>query len=466
MRTSRLLRLSAVVAALLVACGDDTAPGGEGGSPGAGSPTGSTTSSAATGGGDGGTTGEGGDGHGAGAGEGGTAGSGGAGGGGGLGPDVEVDLPGTIEGVEPEAHAHHPPMMDAEGTLYRVTESPQAEENRPMMMRSTDWGATWAEVDEMGRPEAHDLEGCWQLQVDDAIHLSVASSSSVWFATFHTSAAATGADTWVAEEVVEEDLGNEGGVVQFSSMTRTSDGRFWLFHSDTMIDGRQQIGFRQRSEGGDWSGKRSLGDEDGSWTGPVAVLGADDVTHVFYKDHLEDQLLWRTLSADGDLSDAVRVDTAGTSGERLPHTNAVRLDDDGRDVVVIAFTDDDGTLRSVTIEDGVVGPDEAVSLAPALENPDVAKNDGAVAHLAVDGTTVHALWSDLESGDVLHASRADGGAWSEPAIAWDSGDDVAWWVYGNVYVRHGRTRLGFTYDVGEHADDVGAIAYDEITLDP
>ncbi len=99
-------------------------------------------------------------------------------------------------------------------------------------------------------------------------------------------------------------------------------------------------------------------------------------------------------------------------------------------------------------------------------SPSVARNDGTVAHLSVEGTTIHALWTDLATGDILHSKRAHGGAWSTPVTVWASGNNIAWWVYGNVYERSGRTRLGFTYDVGVHADDVGDIKYNEITLTP
>src|SRR5690606_26962860 len=115
---------------------------------------------------------------------------------------------------------------------------------------------------------------------------------------------------------------------------------------------------------------------------------------------------------------------------------------------VVAYTTNAGILRAVTLTDGVLGPEQAVSENAVLEDPSVATNDAAVAHLAIDGTTVHALWTDDASGDILHGRRALGGGWSAPETARSSGGSVAWWVYGNVYVRGGRRRLGFTYDVG------------------
>jgi hypothetical protein len=381
-----------------------------------------------------------------------------------AGPDIPVDLPGSIEGVEPESQANHPPMIDGNGNLYRVTESGADDGNNPRMMRSTDSGATWSEVDAGNRPSARDLEGCWQLQVGTAIYLTVAANNNVWFSVFHTSDAPDRPDQWVVDEEVVDELDNSGGVVQFSSVARTSDGQFWLFHSGTVTSERQSIQYRRRSVAGEWSSPQLIGESSGSWTGPRGILGAGDVTHVFYADYENAELLWRRLEPTGTLSSPTRLDVDSLSDERIPHTNAVYYDAGGREVLTVGYGDGDGALWTATITDGVVGTPQLVTSDPVLADPNVAANDSTVAHLAVDGTTVHVLWVDLESGDVLHSVRPHGGDWSAAEVAWDSGSNIAWWVYGNVYERGNRRRLGFTYDIGEHPDDEGNIEYDEITL--
>jgi hypothetical protein len=333
------------------------------------------------------------------------------------------------------------------------------------MMRSTDDGATWAEVDAGNRPSARDLEGCWQLQVGTSIVLSVAANNNVWFNVFNTSDAADRPDQWVTDEQVVDELSNSGGVVQFSSVAPTSDGRYWLFHSGTVRSGRQEIQYRRRAVDGTWSPEQILGDPAGSWTGPRGILGRGDVTHVFYTDYADAELYWRTLANDGTLSGATRIDTAGLSSERIPHTNTVLYETGGSEIMTVAWADAAAALWSAQIVDGAVQTPEQITADPVLEDPSVARNDGTVAHLAVDGTTVHVMWTDDGSGDVRHASRPHGGSWSTPTTAWSSGSNIAWWVYSNVYDRRGRTRLGFTYDIGEHPDDEGNIEYDEIDLE-
>ena len=173
-------------------------------------------------------------------------------------------------------------MIDQNGNLYRLTESQKSDGNRPRMMRSTDGGSTWAEVDAAHRPASRDLEGAWQLQIGTSIYVSVANSNNVWLHIFNTSDATAQPDHWVHDERVIKDLDNVGGVAQFSSLAYTSDDHLWLFHSDSMIDGRQQIGYRQRSPSGAWGPRLSLAETDGSWTGPRPIVGLNDVTHVFY----------------------------------------------------------------------------------------------------------------------------------------------------------------------------------------
>lgn len=377
--------------------------------------------------------------------------------------EVPANLPGAIGGVEPESHAHHPPMSDGNGNLYRITETPFADGNHPRMMKSSDRGESWVEVDADNRPEARDLEGGWQLQSGTSIYSIFTRGQDVWWNEFHTSDALTQPDAWITEERLETGL-SSSGMIQFSSLTRTSDGQFWLFYSDEVESSRQQIAYRRRMGADTYSAKANVGASSGSWTAPVSVLGAADVTHLFYKDHLAHRLYWRTLDATGVLSDATRIDTSGTSAEAVPHTNAVVYDRGGDEVVVIAYTDATGVLASVTITNGVVALREAVSVDAVLRNPPVVGNEGAIAHLAVDGTTVHALWSDAATGDILHATRPDGGSWTPPIRVWDSGGSEAHYVYGEVYVRNARSRLGYTYDIGPHPDDEGNIEFNELTL--
>ena len=372
---------------------------------------------------------------------------------------------GSVDGVEPESVAHHPPVQDGNGNLYRFVESIKADGNQPRMMKSSDGGATWREVDEAGRPSASDLEGTYQLESSGALYVSVSTGDSVWWNQFNTSDANEKPDQWVASELVDDGL-NATNMKQFSSLARTSDGRFWIFYSDSLVDERQQVAFRRRDTDGTYGESFELDLQTGSWSGPRAVVGSDDTTHILYKDDLNHHLLWRTLTPDGELSDAVRVDSGGTSSVVVPHTHPLLWEKDGQDVITVAFTGADHRLKVVTLTGGEVGEEVPLSSATLLEDADVVTNEGAVAHLASDGQRVHAVWTELETGNVQHRIRAADGKWGEEETLWASSGETALYVYCSVLSDQRCPRLGCTYDVGPHSDDRGDIRYFEYQLGP
>lgn len=365
-------------------------------------------------------------------------------------------FPGSVDGVEPESYSHHPPVQVA-GSLYRMVETPASDGNNPKMMKSDDGGATWAEMDEDGRPDARDLEGTYQLVVEDTIYFSH-TAANVWFYAFDAST-----DTWLALEDVDDTL-DDAGSTQYSSLARTGDGQFWIAYSSDLVGGRSQISYRRRMAADDFSAATVVEDTDGEWTGPRLLAGSDDVTHLFYKNQADDELLHRTLSDGGVLSAATRIDTAGTSGIPVPHTHAVTYDSGGSEVIVLAFSGDDDSLKAVTLVDGVAGAEEQVSTDTVLQDAEIVENEGVVAHVVVQGTTVHAMWTDEASGDILYSSRPDGGSWSAEQTVWSSDGQEALYLYCSL-VRDGNCpRIGCTYDVGPHADDTGQIEYLEFVL--
>ena len=413
--------------------------------------------------GTGGTGGSGGSGGNVG-GSGATGAGGSAPGGGGVGGAdcPETTLPGSIDGVEPESMANHAPLIDDNGNLYRMLETPSSDGNNPKMMKSSDGGQTWAEVDAGNRPSSSDLEGTYQLRVGSTIYFSHTRGPRVWFFAFNTSDAASNPDSWLPTEDVDENL-TSGGVVQYSSLTQTADGQFWIFYSDLLIDDRQQIAYRRRIAADDYGPKSKIGADSGEWTGPRAVLGDGDVTRVFYKDHENHELLWRTLSADGTLSGATRIDAGGTSMVPVPHTNPVVRMEGGQEVIVVGYTGADDTLKAVTITDGNVGPEEQVSVDPVLQDAPVVANEGAVAHLSLHGSTVHAAWTDETTGDIRHSATSGGGSWSTEQSLWSSDGEEALYVYCSV-IEDGCDRLACTYDIGPHEDDTGQVEYLEHVL--
>ena len=103
--------------------------------------------------------------------------------------------PYEIPGVEIESHDHVPPMIDARGNLYRVTESNKPNGNEPQVMKSSDGGVTWVEQDPLHRPPIGDTEGGWALQDGPTIWFAW-QSSDIRLMRFNTSDHPTAPDTY------------------------------------------------------------------------------------------------------------------------------------------------------------------------------------------------------------------------------------------------------------------------------
>lgn len=376
-------------------------------------------------------------------------------------------LPGSLAGIMPEAHGHLGPYRDGNGNLYTVVEDLPGDEggNEPKAMRSTDGGATWAEIDRGGRTSTGDLEGNWAIQVGSRIFFAFQKSSGgIYLTAFDTSDAPAAPDTWSIEreEIHEPEEKPED---QWVSISALGNGDIWAFYSVEPAAGHShRIAFRKRSaDTGDY-GPQVLLDADRTVSQAVAVQGDGDVTHVFYKDHDGQQVLYRALSADGTLSAPVRVDRTGTHEVHSPMTNAVVRRVDGTERVTVAWADAAGVLVSADIVGGVPTGEQRVSDVPVVVDPGETTNLGAVAHLAADRATVHALFADSGTQDIWYDARTgDGGFGTDVEIV--DGVETQWLTGSLPFTDSGGQQvLGFLYDTGPHGDDEGIIRYDEHVL--
>lgn len=383
-----------------------------------------------------------------------------------LSRDAGTGLPGRIDGIEIESHDHLPPMIDSRGNLYRVTEDYKRKGNEPRFMKSSNRGASWREQDAGRRGGLSDLEGGWALQ----------DGTSIWFAwetsyvaltRFRTSDHPSHPDTYAMAPETVDTLPDGYGDHQYASLAKNPDGTLWIAYG--VDSGGQRIAFKKRTGPGRYSARRIL-DTRRATTAPRLVSGSRGVTHIFYKDDDNHRIYWRTLTTGGTLSAARRVDTGGTSSVATPLTNAVHYRRDGDDVLMVAFANPAGVLKSVTIRNGRIGPEQTIGAGRVMIDPEVVTNLAAVAHLAVDGATVHAMWSDARNGHLYRDRHVDGGRWGRDRRTVDTGPGTATqaqYVYCNVLrLPNGRTILGFTYDLGPHADDAGHIHYDRVRLAP
>jgi PKD repeat protein len=387
-------------------------------------------------------------------------------------------LPGLIDGIEPEAHGHVPPYADTNGNLYRVTEEYLAQGNNPRMMKSTNGGATWAEVNAAGAPSGaglNDLESGWTFQAGTVLGFMWTDDTTVFYCTFNTSDAASNPDTWriVAETAI---TGLSAGSQAAASMVRLSDGRVRVFFSDTLSGSNHQLAYITKSSttaAGGWSAKTAMTTTAQNQTGAVACVGASDKTHIFYHDYATKQVLYRTLTSADALSATTRADAAGTNTTSRNYnavSNPVYYSASGTEVITALYASATG-VRAITVVAGSVTTEQLVDSNTPLISPDNTDGntggDGPVFHLAVHDTTVHAIWADAATGDLYYSSRPHGGSWTARSVLWNaSAGRAAFWAYNNVYVRGGQTVMGYTYDDGPHADDDSNTYYNRIVLAP
>jgi len=382
--------------------------------------------------------------------------------------DAPAALPGLIDGIEIESQDHVPPIMDSSGNLYRVTEDYLDNGNRPRFMKSANGGLTWREKDAAHRADHGDTEAGWAVRAGRSIWF-VWETSAVYLTRFRTSDHPTRPDTYAISSEVVDALPNGNPQHQYASMVANRDGSLWIAYGVSAGDG-QKIAFKKRLGSGRYSRLRILDNRVTDTTAPRLVKGARGITHIFYKDVATNHILWRQLGPRGRLSAARRVDSGGTHPVVTPLTNAVYYNDRGTQVLTVAFADASGILKSVTIRGRRIGREQHLSSTPVMIDPEVVTNTAAVAHLAVTGTTVHALWSDAANGHVYRDVLRNRRTWGGDSRLVNTGPGTgrqAQYVYANVLTRpSGRRILAFTYDIGPHVDDDSNIRYNRVVLNP
>lgn len=384
--------------------------------------------------------------------------------------EQDPQLPGLMMGVfgdpmvEPESHSHNPPIVNSLGHLYRAGESNLAHDtNRLVVHKSTDGGITWQSVDWANHPTAQDLECMWTKKVGTKIYYLITRDDTVWLIPFNMSDDGS-PDIYGTQETVISGLSSTG-TVQYCSLAVLSTGVMHCFFSDLLAGANNQIAVRTRTAPSTYNAKITFNDGVGQdVTGPACVVGASDVTYVFYKDKTADILYYRTVSADGATISAKTAvaSTTAISSQSMPHTNPIYYDDNGVEVIGIAYINDSDILKYRELRNGVLQTEETISSAAVTRNPGTTDSQAVVANLAVQGKNVHAMWSRSADGDLMRDTRVFGAGWGAETAVWVSAGQTGWYVYCLV----DQDTLHYTYDQGIHVDDASNITYNSIDLEP
>jgi len=342
--------------------------------------------------------------------------------------------PGHVGGTFVETPGRIGPWQAANGDLYFVME-PAESSNLFMMIKSTDGGRTWREVDGANRPRTNDLESVDGHRVSDTIHLVHQVTRSVRHHTFRTSDHPTQPDTWA---VRDELAASVRSIAQAVSLVVRSDLSLVSFFVGSTVH------YAIRSPAGEWSADRPLDpSETQILAGPQAVLGADDTVHLAY--YRADGTLWyRRLLPNGSVTAAVRLaDGAGMSranyGSVLP---LVYLP--ASDTAVVLYRLAEGRLWERRIARGSA-PTPAVAVTDRTVVQNAVDSQQAGADVVADGENLHVLFIDETTRDIY--STDDRGGW-QPSVRRVGEVDAAWVRGGLLRRQNVKRTYGYIFDAG------------------
>jgi hypothetical protein len=327
------------------------------------------------------------------------------------------------------------PFQATNGDLYFIME-PAETSNLFMMVKSTDNGLTWREVDGANRPPTRDLEAVDARQVGDTIHILHEVSRSARYHSFRTSDHPRQPDSWAVRGELVADV---APVAQAAALEVRSDGSLVAFYV-----GPTKIHYSVRSPAGRWSAEKIMdADTAPNLAGPQTVRGRNDTVHLAY--YGTDGTIWyRRLLADGTLTARQQIASgAGTSRAEYGSVLPLIYIHETNTVAIIYRLASGRLWERRLVDDGPPNPAVRVTDQDVITDAVDSQQPGADAVL--DGRTVHVLLIAQSSRSIF--STHDRGGWQPPALRVDN--ILGSWIRGNVYTRKDGARVyGYIYDAG------------------
>jgi hypothetical protein len=379
-------------------------------------------------------------------------------------PTITVsETAGYIGGCYAEHPANIGPFIDTNGNLYTFIEH-SVNDNNVVVIKSTDGGDTWREMDGANRPIQTDFEGVDVFQDGDTLHI-IHVKTAVYYHRFRMSDHSTNPDTWeITDEVIDNTVTSYGR--QVGSINKRSDGSIVAFY----IDGVSPARCRYKIRNGSWGSQNTVDSEASTiFLSPFSVLGASDKIHLIYKDDTNGILYHRSLSAADSLSARESVATGmstSLAGDDIPYVPPVYYDSSGDEKVMILYKKLYGSnpmYHRVITNDGSPGTETL-----ATDN-DVEESEGGnamvIAAAAADGTNVFLFYCEDNVYDIWRTSNDDEGGWVTDIEEQDG--VLSHWIQGEVITHSvgngGAKVFGYVWDNGSDGG-TGQIWYDEYVI--
>mgnify|MGYP001829183767 CR=1 FL=1 len=358
--------------------------------------------------------------------------------------------PGHVGGTFVETPGRIGPWQASNGDLYFIME-PSETDNLFMMIKSTDNGATWREVDGANRPPTNDLEAVDSRQVGDTIHILHEVSRSARYHAFRTSDHPTNPDTWAEGGTL---VANVEPVAQAAALVVRSDESMVAFYV-----GPTKIHYNIRSSGGRWGTDTVIDSDLGpNLAGPQAVLGANNTIHLAYYG-TNGTIWYRRLLSDGTFTARQQLAT-GVGASRAEYVAVLPLVYiPETDTLVIIYRLATGRLwERRIVKEGPPTATVRVTDRDVVRDSVDSQQPGADAVL--DGSTIHVLFIEQSSRSIF--STHDAAGWQGSTLRVDN--ILGSWIRGNVYIRRDGVKVyGFIYDAGSDGGS-GMNRFGEIIL--
>ncbi|MDQ8201811.1 sialidase family protein [Pelagicoccus sp. SDUM812003] len=317
---------------------------------------------------------------------------------------VELAVPaGHVGGTFVETPGRIGPWQARNGDLYFIME-PAESSNLFMMIKSSDGGKSWSEVDGENRPATDDLESVDGRMTNGAIQIVHQVTKAAYRHVFRTSDHPTHPDTW---ELTDEPIARERSIAQAASLVVRPDGSKVAFYVG------ETLRYSVCPANGTWGPSQIIDPEAAPFlAGPQATLGADSTIHLAYFGG--DGTIWyRKLNGENELSFAQRI-ASGVGTERDAFGSVLPLVYlPSNDTVVVAYQLADLKLRERRIDSrGEISP--AVLITDRAVVREAADSQQPGADLIRFGENVCLLFIDDASGEIFSATDRDG--WGEATL--------------------------------------------------
>ena len=367
-------------------------------------------------------------------------------------PTLTVTVPdGLLGGTFVETPGPIGPWQAGNGDLYFLME-PAETSNVLMVVKSSDGGRSWREVDGGHRPATGDLEGFATVLGGDTVHMLHQTSEAVFHHAFRTSDHPTAPDTWAVRD--EQLAAPEEPPIQVAALAARPDGSLLgVYGTPTHIE------LRIRDASGRWSDATVIDpDSDALLSGPMLATGEDGVVHLAYTDR-RGNAWYRTIGHDG--RPGPRQHVADGLG---------RAETDVGSILPLVYLPDTDTLMVIyRLANGALHERRSVGGAPLGEarvvtdrvviQGAVDSDQTAADAIALDGRA-QVLFVEADSGSLFHAATGDDGEWGPATLQVDDIDGQ--WVRGQPVRRaDGSLVYGHVYDAGSNGGS-GLNRYGEV----